>query len=138
MTVFDQPLMVMRRPGFDRERPATPNPSRGAMAQAGDGPIGWIARSSPGLSGSDARGKLERHAARPLQPIGDDRDASLVNRFFTLLGRRSIMPQAMVGIRLPAETSGGARIPRISWTTLKLSGRGYANVNRTRLGQAGQ
>jgi hypothetical protein len=57
----------------------------------------------PGLSGSDARGNPERRAFRPLQPIGDDRDASLVNRFFTLLGHRPIMPQAMVGIRPPAE-----------------------------------
>jgi hypothetical protein len=60
----------------------------------------------PGLSGSDAGEKPERHAFRPFQPIGNDRDPSLVNRFFTLLGHRPIMPQAMVGIRPPAENLG--------------------------------
>jgi hypothetical protein len=49
------------------------------------------------------RAEPERHAFRPLQPIGDDRDANLVNRFFTLLGHRPVMPQAAVGIRPPAE-----------------------------------
>jgi hypothetical protein len=41
------------------------------------------------------------------------------NHFFTLLGQVLIMPQAAVGIRLPAKKRGRARSPRISWTMLK-------------------
>jgi hypothetical protein len=63
-----------------------------------------MAGPEPGLPGSDAGGKSERHAFRPLQQ--NDRDASLVNRFFTPLGDRPVMPQAMVGIRPPAENVG--------------------------------
>ena len=43
------------------------------------------------------------------------------------------MPQAMVGIRPPAEKPGRARIPRISWTMLKMAKKGCPIVNPTEL-----
>jgi hypothetical protein len=57
-----------------------------------------------------------------------------VHHVFTPLRQVPIMPQAMVGIRPPIARQGRARTPRITWTTLKLPGRGYRTVNWTGLG----
>ena len=90
--------------------------------------------SSPGVSGR-ARG-ADAGTSMPEPGPGGPGRVRDGNRFFTLLRQDRAMPEAMVGIRPPARTRPRARIPRIAWTSLRISGKGCRGVKRTRAGSS--